>query len=192
MASGASEEDITLLLERWGSGEDGAADALFPVLYDELRRIAAAFARRERTGHTLQATAIVHEAYVRLVEQRGMAWRSRGHFLGLVARVMRRVLVDYARERARVKRGGKAEKVTLAEAAALAGGDDPDLVALDDALRGLAAVDPRLVTIVELRFFAGLTIDETARHLGISPMTVSRDWRRAKAWLYEELQPHEP
>lgn len=188
MVPTANDEEITLLLERWSSGEAGAADALFPVLYDELRRIAVTFARRERAGHTLQATAIVHEAYLRLVEQSGIAWRDRGHFLGMMGRVMRRVLVDHARERSRIKRGGQAEKVTLAEAAPLARGDDPDLIALDDALRGLAAVDPRLVSLVELRFFAGLTIDETARHLGVSPITVTRDWRRAKAWLYEELR----
>jgi len=179
--------EITELLRRWSAGQAGAADALFPALYGELRRIAAACARRERADHTLQATAIVHEAYVRLAEQPGIAWESREHFLGLAARVMRRVLVDYARERGRAKRGGRAEKVELAEAGALAQGGEPDLIALDDALGALGAVDERLVRIVELRFFAGLTLDETARHLGVSAMTVSRDWRRAKAWLYEEL-----
>jgi RNA polymerase sigma factor (TIGR02999 family) len=181
------DDEITELLRRHGAGHSETADELFPALYGELRRIAAACARRERADHTLQATAIVHEAYVRLVEQPGIAWQSRQHFLGLAARVMRRVLVDYARERGRAKRGGGADRVELAEALSLGSGGDPDLVALDDALRGLGAVDERLVRVVELRFFAGLTLEETARHLGVSPMTVTRDWRRAKAWLYEEL-----
>lgn len=183
----ARREEITQLLRRWSSGDERAAERLFPALYGELHRIAAVCARGERAGHTLQATAILHEAYVRLAEQRGVEWRDRDHFLGMAAHVMRRVLVDHARERARAKRGGRAEKVTLGEVAGLATGRMPDLVALDDALSSLGSVDPRLVRIVELRFFGGLTIDEAAACLGVSTMTVSRRWRRAKAWLYEEL-----
>lgn len=183
----SDDAEITHLLRRWGAGDRQAAAEVLPLLYGELRRIAAHHARNERAGHTLQATAIVHEAYFRLIELRGIAWQDRGHFLGAAAGVMRRMLVDYARERNCAKRGGGKRPLTLAEAEELSGGKPPDLVALDDALRALEEVDPRMVAIVELRFFAGLSIVEVATYLDISPSTVTRRWRRAKAWLFEEL-----
>ncbi len=187
--SPTSDEDgeITRLLRLWGAGDHQAVADILPLLYSELRGIAAKYARGERAGHTLQATAIVHEAYLRLIDLRDVEWQNRNHFLGTAARVMRRVLVDHARERNRAKRGSGQRPVTLAEAAEVTRGKPPDLVALDDALNALEEVDPQLVATVELRFFAGLRIDETADFLGISPATVTRRWRRAKAWLYDEL-----
>jgi len=160
-----------------------------PLVYDSLRRIAAGYFRRERADHTLQATAIVNEAYIELVGQSGIRWQSRAHFIGFFARVMRRVLVDYARERNYAKRGGKLRKVTLAEAAALATAKTPDLMALDDALSSLAEIDPRKASLVELRFFGGLTNEEAAQVLGVSRATAIREWQRARAWLYRELSP---
>ncbi len=180
--------EITRILRRWGAGDQQAMEDVLPLLYSELRVIAARYARGERTGHTLQATAIVHEAYVRLIESPGIAWQNRSHFLGTAARVMRRVLVDHARERNRLKRGGGQRPVTPAEAAELGRGQSPDLVALDDALRTLEEVDRRLVEVVELRYFGGLSIAETAAYLDVSMTTVTRRWRRARAWLYEELR----
>ncbi len=180
---------ITDLLERWNRGEPGAADRVVPLVYDELRAIAAGYFRRERRGHTLQTTALVHEAWLRLVEDHGIAWQSRGHFVGVVARVMRHVLVDHARRHGAAKRGGGGERLTLAEAAEIAGGRPPDVAALDDALRELERLDPDKARIVELRFFGGLSIDETAEHLGVSAATVNRRWRRARNWLYRRLKP---
>ncbi len=179
---------ITRILRRWGAGDQQAMEDVLPLLYSELRDIAAHYARGERSGHTLQATAIVHEAYVRLIESPGIEWQNRNHFLGTAARVMRRVLVDHARERNRLKRGGGQRPVTLADAAELGRGQSPDLVALDDALRTLEEVDRRLVEVVELRYFGGLSIAETAAYLDVSMTTVTRRWRRARAWLYEELR----
>ncbi len=179
---------ITRILRRWGAGDQQAMEDVLPLLYGELRDIAARYARGERSGHTLQATAIVHEAYVRLIESPGIEWQNRNHFLGTAARVMRRVLVDHARERNRLKRGGGQRPVTLADAAELGRGQSPDLVALDDALRTLEEVDRRLVEVVELRYFGGLSIAETAAYLDVSMTTVTRRWRRARAWLYEELR----
>lgn len=172
----------------WSSGDQGAAERVLPLVYEELRHIAARQLRRERNAHTLQATAIVHEAYLRLVGQPGLEWPSRSHFFAFSAHLIRRILVDYARTHNRAKRGGGVEKVTLVEAADLALEKSPDLVALDDALSCLEKVDPRKATVVELKFFAGFSLDETAAHLGISTETVSREWRRAKAWLYSALQ----
>ena len=180
--------EITQLLRRWGAGDQRAVADVLPLLYGELREIAALYARRERAGHTLQATAIVHEAYVRLIESPGISWQNRKHFLGTAAQVMRRVLVDHARERNRIKRGSGQRPVTLAEAAELARGQPLDLVALDDALRTLEEVDRRLVEVVELRYFAGLSLAEAAAYLDVSVTTVSRRWRRARAWLYDELR----
>ncbi len=179
--------EITQILRRWGAGDHEAVADVLPLLYSELHEIAARYARRERVGHTLQATAIVHEAYVRLIEGPGIAWQNRNHFLGTAAQVMRRVLVDHARDRNRIKRGSGKRPLALIEAAELARGQPPDLVALDDALRTLEGVDGRLVEVVELRYFAGLNIAETAAYLDVSATTVSRRWRRARAWLYEEL-----
>lgn len=185
----ATRGRITELLRQWSDGDRDALDEVMPLVYDVLRRIAGSYLLRERAEHTLQATAIVNEAYLELVEQSGIRWQSRAHFIGFFARVMRRVLVDYARERNYAKRGGRLRKVTLAEAAALATEKTPDLVALDDALHGLAEIDPRKATLVELRFFGGLTNEEAAEVLGISRATAIREWQRARAWLYRELSP---
>jgi RNA polymerase sigma-70 factor (ECF subfamily) len=179
---------ITLLLEGWSSGDREAAEQVLPLIYEELRRIAARQLRRERHAHTLQATAIVHEAYLRLAGQAGLEWASRQHFFAFAARLIRRILVDYARNRNRSKREGRYQKVTLAEAADLALQKSPDLEALDGALSELEKVDPRKAAVVELKFFAGLSLEELAEQLGVSPETVSRDWRRARAWLYDALQ----
>ena len=178
---------ITELLAAWSAGDGRAADRVTPLVYDQLRSIARGYFRRERGAHTLQATALVHEAFVRLSEQTGVRWRSRAHFVGLMAHVMRRVLVDYARERNTARRGGKALKMTLLEADGSSSDRDLDVMALDEALRGLAKKDPRKARIVELRFFGGLSIDETAEVLAVAPRTVIREWRRARAWLYRQL-----
>ncbi|HJX28071.1 MAG TPA: sigma-70 family RNA polymerase sigma factor [Thermoanaerobaculia bacterium] len=183
-----SQESITQLLDSWSSGNQDAAERLLPLVYEELRRIAARQLRQERGAHTLQATAIVHEAYLRLIGQEGLQWPSRAHFFAFAAHLIRRILVDYARNRNRAKRGGQYDQVTLAEVADLALEKSPDLVALDEALSSLEKVDPRKASVVELRFFAGLTLEEIASQLGISQETVGREWRRAKAWLYTALQ----
>jgi RNA polymerase sigma-70 factor (ECF subfamily) len=184
----APENTITLLLKGWSSGDAAAAEEVLPLVYDELHRIAAVQLRRERDSHTLQATAIVHEAYLRLSGQPGMVWPSRQQFFAFTAHLIRRILVDYARTRNRSKREGGYRKVTLGEATVLTEERNPELIDLDEALSALEQVDPRKAAIVELKFFAGLSLDEIAAQLRISPETVSRDWRRAKAWLYGELQ----
>ncbi len=181
------ERSVTELLADWSSGDRDAAARVLPLVYDEMRRIAAAYFRRERRDHTLQATALVHEAYVQLVEQSGIEWRSRSHFIGLAANVMRRVLVEHARRRGAVKRGGAAQAFTLLEADAVWTERSPDLLALDQALSELAEFDPQKAQVVELKFFGGLTIDETADYLGVSTPTVVRQWRRARLWLYTRL-----
>jgi RNA polymerase sigma factor (TIGR02999 family) len=187
-----TEDDVTVWLQRWSDGDREAAARALPLVYDELRRIARRELRRERPGHTLQATALVHEAYLRLGSQEGLRWPSRDHFFAFAAHLVRRILVDHSRHRRREKRGGLLQRTTLAEAAELALPESPDLVALDDALSDLAALDPRKATVVELRFFAGLSVDETAAALGVSAETVGREWRRAKAWLYHELRCQDP
>jgi len=179
------EQPITELLRRWSGGDLAAADEVMPLVYRELRRIAAGYFRSERRDHTLQPTAVVNEAFLEIIERNGVEWQNRAHFIGRAARVMRRVLVDHAREHGARKRGGGMHKVTLVEAAAPV--KPVDLVALNDALADLERLDPEKATIVELRYFGGLTIEETAEHLGVSPATVNRQWRRAKAWLYEAL-----
>jgi RNA polymerase sigma factor (TIGR02999 family) len=192
MAQGSEETAITELLRQWSSGDREAAEEVLPLVYDELRRIAASQLRQERSEHTLQATAIVHEAYLRLSEQSSLRWPSRTHFYAFAAHLIRRILVDHARTRNRTKRGGEQQRITVAELEALAdAGESPDLVALDDALTALEKLVPRRAAVVELRFFAGLSIEETAAQLGVSPNTVKREWRRAKAWLYNELHPAE-
>jgi len=183
-----SEETITQLLTSWSSGDQEAAERLLPLVYEELRRIASRQLRRERESHTLQATAIVHEAYMRLVGQAGLEWPSRSHFFAFSAHLIRRILVDHARRRNRAKRGGLSEKITLLEMADPALEKSPDLEALDEALAGLEKVDPRKAAVVELKFFGGLTLDEIGAQLGVSAETVSREWRRARAWLYSTLQ----
>ncbi len=179
--------DVTGLLQSWRDGDASAAERLLPAIYDELHRQAARAMRREGE-HTLQATALVHEAYMRLVDQRGVDWRNRAHFFGIAAGVMRRVLVDHARARLADKRGGGARMLTLngAERAPDAT-DDVEVLALHEALERLAAFDPEQARLVERRYFGGLTIEETAESLGISPATVKREWAVARAWLRREL-----
>ncbi|HEX8352454.1 MAG TPA: sigma-70 family RNA polymerase sigma factor [Pyrinomonadaceae bacterium] len=185
--SNTSTQEITRLLADWSGGDAAALEKLTPLVYAELRRIARRQMRDERTGHTLQATALVNEAFLRLGGGGGQAWHDRRHFYSVCAQVMRHVLIDHARAHARDKRGGGALHVELDEAAVLAGGGAAELVALDEALRGLEAVDPQKARVVELRYFAGLSIEETAEVLGVSPTTVRREWRRAKAWLYRAV-----
>jgi len=186
-----ADDTITQLLGKWSSGDREAAERVLPRVYEELRRIAARQLRRERDTHTLQATAIVHEAYMRLTGQSGLEWPSRAHFFAFSAHLIRRILVDHARRRNRLKRGGLSERITLVEVTSLAPEMSPDLLDLDNALSRLERVDPRKATVVELKFFAGLTLDEVAEQLGISVETVSREWRRARAWLFTALQTKE-
>lgn len=167
--------------------EKEALDELMPAVYDELRRQAARYLRREKAGHTLQTTALIHEAYLRLVDQRNVQWQNRAHFFGIAAQMMRRILVDHARTKKRAKRGGSDVKVSLADATIPVNERDLDVVALDEALTRLAEIDEQQSRVVELRFFSGLTVEETAEVMGISPATVKRDWSVAKAWLHREL-----
>jgi RNA polymerase sigma factor (TIGR02999 family) len=185
----AGREGLTELLHLWSSGDRQAAERAMTLVYEELREVARRFFRRERAAHTLDATAVVHEAFARLVERDGVSWQNRAHFFGVFARVMRRVLVDYARERNASKRGGHRERVTLTESALLTLGRTPDLLALDEALEDLAVLDPGKAAIVELRFFGGCSIEDTAASLGLSTATVNRQWRQARAWLFRELSP---
>lgn len=182
-----SPQDVTGLLVRWRTGDREALDALTPLVYDELRRLAKSYLRRERPDHTLDGTALVHEAYMRLVDQRSVEWRNRNHFFALAAELIRRILVDHARARIAAKRGGANVKLSLDEALAPADEKDLNILALDDALLALASADPQQSRIVELRYFAGLTIEETADVLEISPATVKRDWTTAKAFLKREM-----
>ena len=179
--------DVTEQLSRWALGDRSAFDALAPSIYGELHRIAAGYLRRERPGHTLQPTALVHEAFLKLVEQRDVDWQSREHFFGVSAQLMRRILVDYARQRVADKRGGGREHVALDNALAVAESNRIDVILVDEALRRLAAIDPNHVRLIELRFFGGLTIEEAADVLGYSSGTAKREWRLAKAWLRREL-----
>ena len=178
--------EVSGLLRAWGDGDRGALDRLTPIVYDELRRLASHYMRGERPGHSLQATALVNEAYVRLVDYKGMQWQNRAHFFAVSAQLMRRILVDHAR-RHNMKRGGGVQHVSLDETAIVGGDRAADLVALDDALEALARLDSRKVQVVELRFFGGLSVEETAEVLKVSSVTVMRDWSTAKAWLYREL-----
>lgn len=177
---------VTALLLAWSAGDRGALDALLPAVYDDLHAQAARALRREAPGHTLATTDLVHEAYLRLVDQRRARWENRAQFLGVAAECMRRVLVDHARARLTAKRGGGARAVTLTDAAAPEDGP-VDVLALDDALRRLAALDAQQARVVELRYFGGLNVDETAAALGVSPSTVKRDWAVARLWLRREL-----
>lgn len=181
------KSEVTRLLADLEAGQPGAETELLPLVYAELRRVAAGYMRRERPGHTLQATALVHEAYIQLVDQTRVTWRNRAHFFAVAAQIMRRILVDHARAHRAQKRGGDARKLTLEEAIGVFGARDVALEALDDALSTLAQLDPRQGRIVELRFFGGLTIDETAEVLGVSAPTVEREWRMARAWLHSQL-----
>lgn len=178
--------DVTRWLREWSAGDPSAADRLLPVVYRELHRLAAGYLSRERRGHTLQATALVNEAWLRLAGQ-GTTWQGRAHFLGIAAQAMRRVLVDHARRRAAAKREGEAARITLADDVPDAAREGVDLVLLDDALARLAALDARQARVVEMRFFAGLDVAETAAALDVSEKTVKRDWAAAKAFLHREL-----
>ena len=186
-----SPDEVTQLLLDWGGGDKAAIDKLMPLVYEELRCLARHYMRRERAGHTLQTTAIVNEAYLHLINQRDVRWQNRAHFFGISARVMRRVLVDFARKQGYRKRGGGNRRVPLDDALLVADAPDADLVALDDALNALADVDPRKSRAIELRFFGGLSIDEAALVLEVSAETVKRDCRLAKAWLLRRLSEHE-
>src|SRR5579871_3077629 len=184
----SENQDVTVLLSALTRGDDGAASRLIPVVYQELRKLAGAYMRREREDHTLQATALVHEAYLKLVEQRSVDWQSRAHFFGVAAQLMRRILIDHARGHLRQKRGGEHRKVSLDEALIFSEKQKDELLAVDDSLNQLAKLDPRQARIVEMRFFGGLSVEETAEVLGVSPKTVKRDWSVAKAWLYADLK----
>ena len=183
----ASPKEVTQLLRAWRDGDQTALAELMPLIYDELKRIAAHYLRRERRGHTLQTSALVNEAYLKLAVCEEIEWNNRAHFFGAAAQAMRRILVDHARARKNAKHGGDVLKVSLAEAAEQAADDALDLLALDDALQDLAKLDPRKCRVVELRYFGGLSVAETATVLSVSVITVMRDWNTARAWLLREL-----
>ena len=186
-----SPQDVTQLLKAWSSGEQEALEQLIPLVYHELHRLAHRYMGREHGAHTLQSTALVHEAYVRLIHLKDMNWQNRAHFFGVSAQLMRRILVDYARARRYSKRGGEWRQVPLNEAVALFRDRQTDIVALDDALRTLEGIDARKSRVVEMRFFGGLSIKEVAEVLSVSQETVLRDWRLAKVWLLRQLTQNE-
>jgi RNA polymerase sigma factor (TIGR02999 family) len=182
-----SDQDVTHLLVQWSKGDRGALDALVPLVYDELRRLAQLYLNREKQSHTLSSTALVHEAYLRLVRQQDVTWQNRAHFFAVASRMMRRILVDHARKHNYAKRGGGVMTLSLDETMAPVQERELDLVALDDALEALAKLDERQCRMVELRFFGGLSIEETSAVLGVSTPTVKREWASARAWLYREI-----
>jgi RNA polymerase sigma-70 factor (ECF subfamily) len=184
----STSETVTDLLVAWGKGDEQALDRLTPLVYDELRRLAKSYLRRERPDHTLQPTALVHEAYMRLMDLGKLDWQNRAHFIGVAARLMRQILVDHARSRRAAKRGNAEEKLSIDSAIAQSDERELDLLAVDEALSSLASLDPEQSRIVELRFFGGLTIEETAEALGVSPSTAKREWRLARAWLYRKMK----
>lgn len=179
--------DVTRLLQQWSNGQEQALDRLMPQVHAELRKLAGRYLRKERATHTLQPTALVNEAFLKLVDQRSVKWQNRAHFFGIAAQAMRRILVDHARAHGAGKRGGGERRVSLDGAVAITGNVDIDVLALDEALTRLAAIDPQQSRVVELRYFGGLTMEETAEVMQISPATVGREWRMAKAWLFAEL-----
>jgi RNA polymerase sigma-70 factor (ECF subfamily) len=180
-------DEVSVLLQDWSDGDENALKKLTPIVYEELRRLARHYMRGERTGHSLQATALVNEAYLRLVDYKRMRWHNRAHFFAVSAQLMRRILVDHARRR-NLKRGADVEQISIDDAA-MVGGDRPaELVVLDTALQALARMDARKAQVVELRFFGGLSVEETAEVLKVSPVTVMRDWGTARAWLYHEMR----
>jgi RNA polymerase sigma factor (TIGR02999 family) len=181
------QHEITQLLAEWSDGNQSALDELYPLVYDELHRLARRYMSREREGHTLQTTALINEAYVRLVDQRNVHWANRSHFFAISAQIMRRILIDHARRHAYAKRGGGAQQVSLDEAAIVTRTAGAELLRLDEALKSLAEMDPRRSQVVELRYFGGLNNEEIAGVLNISENTVTRDWNMARAWLYQQL-----
>ena len=183
----AESHRVTELLVAWSKGDERALEALTPLVYDELRRLARSYMRQERSGHTLQSTALVHEAFLRLIDQR-VQWNSRAHFFGIAAQMMRRILVDHAKAQSTAKRGAGALRIELDEGLATAPSRDVDLLALDEALERLTKLDPQRSRIVELRFFGGLSNEESAEVLGVSPATIQRQWAGARAWLFHELK----
>ena len=185
-AGTSSSREVSELLQAWTNGDRGVLDRLTPIVYDELHRLARHYMKGERSGHSLQTTALVNEAYMRLVDYKGMQWQNRAHFFAVSAQVMRRILVDHARRR-NLKRGGGVPHVSLEDTAIVGGDRAADLIAIDDAMNELAKLDTRKAEVVEMRFFGGLSVEETAEVLKVSPVTVMRDWRTAKAWLYREL-----
>ena len=184
-----SPHEISQLLHAWGEGDASAFDRLMSIVYDELRRMARRHMARQSPDHTLQTTALINEAWLRLIDWKRVSWQNRAHFFGVSARLMRYILVDFARTRKQQKRGGRAPHVPLDEAAAVSADRSEDLVALDDALNALAKYDARKCQIVEMRFFGGLSVNETAEAMGLAPVTIIREWNKAKAWLYQELNP---
>jgi RNA polymerase sigma factor (TIGR02999 family) len=181
------QHQITQLLAEWSGGNQAALDELYPLVYEELHRLARRYMSRERKGHTLQTTALINEAYVRLVDQRNVRWANRSHFFAISAQIMRRILIDHARRHAYAKRGGGAQQVSLEEVAMVAREAGSDLIKLDEALKILAKMDPRRCHVVELRYFGGLSNEEIAGVLKVSENTVTRDWNLARAWLYQQL-----
>jgi RNA polymerase sigma factor (TIGR02999 family) len=181
-----SPSEVTRLLIDWSNGNQEALDQLIPMVYDELRRLASRYMRREKIGHTLQTSALVNEAYLRLVDEKSVEWQDRAHFFGVAARLMRRILVDHARSRSCAKRGGKAQMVSFVEGLVMSpeSADAEEVVALDSALNDLAELDPRKSQIVEMKFFGGLTNEEVAEVLSVTTRTIEREWRKAKAWLH--------
>lgn len=188
----SNSHEVTHLLASWSGGDDAASDKLFPLIYDVLRKQARSFLRRERGEHTLQTTALVHEAYLKLIDQNEVRWQNRAHFFAIAAQAMRRILLDYARQNLAEKRGGAAQKISLDDTESapqnISHSPDANLIALDEALRELDKIDKQQSRIVELRYFGGLTVEETAEVLNISPRTVAREWAMARAWLYRNLR----
>ncbi len=186
-----NSHEVTQLLVSWGDGDEAALDKLFPLVYDALRKQARSFLRREREGHTLQTTALVHEAYLKLIDQNNVQWQNRAHFFAIAAQAMRRILLDYARRSISEKRGGEAQKISLDDAENfsqhISHSPDANLIELDESLKELEKIDKQQSRIVELRYFGGLTVEETAEVLQLSPRTVAREWAMARAWLYRNL-----
>jgi RNA polymerase sigma factor (TIGR02999 family) len=182
-----ASKEITQLLSAWSNGDQKALDKLIPLVYEELHRLAARYMRRENPGHTLQTSALVNEAYIKLIGQKNVRWQNRAHFFGIAAQLMRRILVDHARTHGALKRGAGASKLPLDETAIVALDRSTDFILIDDALKNLAQIDPSKSRIVEMRFFGGLTTEEIAEVEKVSPSTIEREWRKAKAWLYREI-----
>lgn len=183
-----SSKEVSELLIAWGNGDEEALNKLIPLVYQELREIASRYMRRENPGHTLQTSALVNEAYLRLIDQKRVQWKNRAHFFGVAAQAMRRILVDHARRRTRLKRGGDLTKLSLEEEAILSSERAAELVSLDDALKTLAGIDRQKSRIVEMKFFGGLSTEEIAEVEKVSTRTIEREWRKAKAWLYREIE----